>query len=143
MNSVTIIGNLGKDPESRFTTSGKQVAAFSVATSYKYTDSAGEKREETEWHDVEVWGKQAENVTEYLTKGKKVAVVGRLKTDKWQDKQTGQERRRTKIVALTIEFLTPNSTARRAAADDAPAEAPAAPGFDANGTAPGFEDIPF
>ncbi len=106
VNKVILIGNLGKDPEVRYTSGGQAVANLRIATSRSWTDKqSGQKKEETEWHDVEVWGKQAEQVGEYLAKGRQVYVEGRLKTDKWQDKQSGQERSRVKVVADSVRFL--------------------------------------
>jgi len=106
VNKVILIGNLGKDPEVRYTQGGQAVANLRIATSRSWTDKqSGQRKEETEWHDVEVWGKQAEQCGEYLAKGRQVYVEGRLKTDKWQDKQSGQDRSRVKIVADSVRFL--------------------------------------
>ncbi len=106
LNKVMLIGNLGKDPEVRYTQGGQAVANLRIATSRSWTDKqSGQRKEETEWHDVEVWGKQAEQCGEFLAKGRQVFVEGRLKTDKWQDKQSGQERSRVKIVADSVRFL--------------------------------------
>ena len=106
VNRVILIGNLGKDPEVRYTSGGQAVANLRIATSRSWTDKqSGQKKEETEWHDVEVWGKQAEQCGEYLAKGRQVYVEGRLKTDKWQDKQTNQERSKVKVVAENVRFL--------------------------------------
>src|SRR5512145_2594600 len=106
VNKVILVGNLGKDPEVRYTSGGQAVANLRIATSRSWTDKqSGQKKEETEWHDVEVWGKQAEQCGEYLSKGRQVYVEGRLKTDKWQDKQTNQERSKVKVVAETVRFL--------------------------------------
>jgi single-strand DNA-binding protein len=106
VNRVILVGNLGKDPEVRYTSGGQAVANLRIATSRSWTDKqSGQKKEETEWHDVEVWGKQAEQCGEYLAKGRQVYVEGRLKTDKWQDKQSGQERSKVKVVADTVRFL--------------------------------------
>lgn len=106
VNKVILIGNLGKDPEVRYTQGGQAVANLRIATSRSWTDKqSGQKKEETEWHDVEVWGKQAEQCGEFLAKGRQVYVEGRLKTDKWQDKQSGQERSRVKVVADSVRFL--------------------------------------
>lgn len=106
VNKVILIGNLGKDPEVRYTQGGQAVCAMRIATSRSWTDKqSGTRKEETEWHDVEVWGKQAEACGEYLTKGRPVFVEGRLKTDKWQDKESGQDRYRIKIVAENVRFL--------------------------------------
>jgi single-strand DNA-binding protein len=106
VNRVILIGNLGKDPEVRYTSGGQAVANLRIATSRSWTDKAsGQRKEETEWHDVEVWGKQAEQCGEYLAKGRQVFIEGRLKTDKWQDKTSGQERTRVKVVAENVRFL--------------------------------------
>jgi single-strand DNA-binding protein len=106
VNKVILVGNLGKDPEVRYTSGGQAVANLRIATSRSWTDKqSGQRKEETEWHDVEVWGKQAEQCGEYLAKGRQVYVEGRLKTDKWQDKASGQERYKVKVVADTVRFL--------------------------------------
>ena len=106
VNKVILVGNLGRDPEVRYTSGGQAVATLRIATSRSWTDKqSGQRKEETEWHDVEVWGKQAEQCGEYLAKGRQVYVEGRLKTDKWQDKQSGQERSKVKVVADTVRFL--------------------------------------
>jgi single-strand DNA-binding protein len=106
VNKVILIGNLGKDPEVRYTSGGQAVANLRIATSRSWTDKQSQQRkEETEWHDVEVWGKQAEQCGEYLAKGRQVFIEGRLKTDKWQDKTSGQERTRVKVVAENVRFL--------------------------------------
>jgi len=106
VNKVILVGNLGKDPEVRYTSGGQAVANLRIATSRSWTDKqTSQRKEETEWHDVEVWGKQAEQCGEYLAKGRQVYVEGRLKTDKWQDKASGQERSKVKVVADTVRFL--------------------------------------
>jgi single-strand DNA-binding protein len=106
VNKVILVGNLGRDPEVRYTSGGQAVATLRIATSRSWTDKqSGQRKEETEWHDVEVWGKQAEQCGEYLAKGRQVYVEGRLKTDKWQDKQSGQDRYKVKIVAEGVRFL--------------------------------------
>jgi single-strand DNA-binding protein len=106
VNKVILVGNLGKDPEVRYTSGGQAVANLRIATSRSWTDKqSGQRKEETEWHDVEVWGKQAEQCGEFLAKGRQVYIEGRLKTDKWQDKQSGQERSKVKVVADTVRFL--------------------------------------
>jgi single-strand DNA-binding protein len=107
VNKVILIGNLGKDPEVRYTSGGQAVANLRIATSRSWTDKqSGQRKEETEWHDIEVWGKQAEQCGEYLSKGRQVYVEGRLKTDKWQDKETGKDRYRVKVVADSVRFIS-------------------------------------
>jgi single-strand DNA-binding protein len=108
VNIVHLIGNLGKDPEVRYTKSegGQAVCNLRIATSRSWTDKqSGQRKEETEWHDVEVWGKQAEACGQYLKKGRLVFVAGRLKTDSWEDKDSKEKRYRVKVVADTVRFL--------------------------------------
>ena len=106
INKVILIGNLGSDPEMRHTTSGTAVATLSVATSRKWKDKDGSSQEETEWHRVVVWSKSAEYCGNYLMKGSKVYIEGRLQTRKWQD-QGGIDKWTTEIVANTVQNLTP------------------------------------
>jgi single-strand DNA-binding protein len=105
VNKVILVGFLGADPELKHTSQGLAIAMLRVATSRSWSDKDGERQEETEWHDVEVWGKQAEAAGEHLAKGRQIYVEGRLKTDAWTDKQSGQKRYRTKIVAEQVTFL--------------------------------------
>ena len=104
LNKVMIIGNLGKDPEMRFTPAGNPVTSFSVATNRRYTTAAGEQKEETEWFNVETWSKLAEQCNQFLSKGKLVYVEGRLRTHTWES-QDGQKHYRTEIVANSVRFL--------------------------------------
>lgn len=103
LNRVQLIGRLGKDPESKFTPTGKKVAHFSVAVSNRWKSREGEPREYTEWINVEAWGRLGEVSQEYLKKGSLVYIEGRLKTDKYEDK--GETRFYTKVVALALQFL--------------------------------------
>ncbi len=104
VNIAIIVGNLGKDPEVRFTQSGRAVANFSVATNESWVGQDGNRQERTEWHNIVVWGKQAENCGQYLAKGRQVCVQGRIQTRKWTD-QNGQDRYTTEIVAQRVDFL--------------------------------------
>ncbi len=105
INKVILIGNLGRDPEVRFTPSGQAVANFSIATSESWTDkSSGQKQEKTEWHRIVVWGKLAELCGEYLKKGRQCYVEGRLQTREWTDKE-GKKNYTTEVVANTVQFL--------------------------------------
>jgi len=104
LNKVMLIGNLGKDPEVRYTTSGQAVASFSIATSEKFKNRNGEMEERTEWHNVVLWGRQAEIAGEYLAKGRTVFIEGRLQTRKWQDKE-GKDRYTTEIVGDRMQML--------------------------------------
>lgn len=106
VNKVIIIGNLGQDPDIRHTTNGTAVATLSVATSRRWKDRDGNMQDETEWHRVIVWAQSAEFCGNYLSKGSKVYVEGRLQTRKWQD-QNGNDRYTTEIVSNVIQNLTP------------------------------------
>jgi single-strand DNA-binding protein len=106
LNKVFLIGNLGKDPEIRTTTSGLSVASFSLATSEKFKNKNGEMEERTEWHNVVLWGKLAEIAKEYLSKGKSVYIEGRLQTRNWQDRD-GKDRWSTEIVGDRMQLLSP------------------------------------
>ena len=104
VNKAIIIGNLGSDPEVRYTQSGQAVANFNIATTDTFNDKAGNRQERTEWHRIVVWGRQAEICKQYLSKGRQVYVEGRLQTREWTD-QSNQTRRTTEINAQTVRFL--------------------------------------
>lgn len=108
VNKVILVGNLGSDPELRYTTSGTAVATLSVATNRRWKDKEGAMQDDTEWHRVIVWAQSAEFCGNYLSKGSKVYVEGRLQTRKWQD-QSGNDKYTTEIVSSTIQNLTPRS----------------------------------
>ena len=105
LNKVLIIGNLGKDPEVRYTSSGTAVASFSIATTEKFKGKSGEWEEKTEWHNITLWARLAEIAGEYLSKGKTVYIEGRLQTRKWQDKD-GKDRYTTEIVGEKMQMLS-------------------------------------
>ena len=105
INKVILVGRLGKDPEIRSTPSGTSVARFSLATDEKFTDRNGEKQERTEWHNITAWGKLAEICGQYLRKGKLVYIEGSIRTDSWDDKESGQKKYRTEIVANIMKML--------------------------------------
>lgn len=106
INKVILVGNLGRDPEVRYTPSGLAVANVAIATSESWKDKqTGENQERTEWHRVVFYQRLAEIVGEYLKKGSKVYIEGKLRTTKWQDKNTGQDRYTTEIVAETMQML--------------------------------------
>src|SRR5437764_3632885 len=105
INKVILIGRLGKDPEIRSTPQGTTVAKFTMATDERFTDRNGEKQERTEWHNIVAWSKLAEICGQYLKKGKLVYIEGSLRTDSWDDKETGQKRYRTEIVAQNMQML--------------------------------------
>lgn len=104
VNKVILIGNLGKDPELRYTPSGQPVATFSLATSERFTDRSGQRQDRTEWHTVVAWGKLGELVNQYLKKGRSAYIEGRITTRSWDDKD-GNKRYKTEIVASQVQFL--------------------------------------
>jgi|SRR5450432_1106593 len=106
VNKVILIGNLGKDPEVKFTPTGTPVAKFSLATNERYKDKAGEWQDRTEWHNIVVWQRLAEIVGEYVKKGSKIYIEGRLSTSSWEDKQSGEKKYRTEIVANELVLLS-------------------------------------
>jgi single-strand DNA-binding protein len=123
LNKVMIIGNVGTDPEMRFTPNGNPVTSFRIATSRNRTTPEGERRQETEWFTVVTWNRLAETVNQYLQKGSRAYVEGRLQTRSWEG-QDGQRRYRTEIVANTVLFLDRQSSSPVAdpvAGEDMPA----------------------
>ncbi|MBV8518486.1 MAG: single-stranded DNA-binding protein [Acidobacteria bacterium] len=105
INKVILVGRLGKDPEIRSTPNGMTVAKFTVATDERFTDRSGEKQERTEWHNIVVWGKLAEICGQYLRKGKLVYLEGSIRTDSWDDKESGQKRYKTEINVRDMKML--------------------------------------
>jgi single-strand DNA-binding protein len=105
LNRVTLIGNLGKDPEVKFTPSGTPVAKIALATNERFKDKNGEWQDRTEWHNVVLWQRLAEIAGEYLKKGGKVYIEGRLQTRSWDDKQTNQKKYMTEVVASDLILL--------------------------------------
>ncbi|MCW5828428.1 MAG: single-stranded DNA-binding protein [Deltaproteobacteria bacterium] len=106
LNKVMLIGRLGKDPEQRFTGGGTEVCQFTLATNeFDGRDEQGQTKERTEWHDIVAYGKLAEICNKYLAKGRQAFIEGKLQTRKWEDKQSGEPRRRTEIVAREVVLL--------------------------------------
>ncbi len=105
LNKVLLMGNLTRDPEVRYTPKGTAVAELGIAVNRVYSGENGEKREEVTFVDVTVWGRTAENVGEYLKKGRPVFIEGRLQLDSWEDKTSGQKRNKLKVVADNVQFL--------------------------------------
>ena len=138
INKVILIGNLGRDPELRYTQSGQAVAHFSLATTDRFSNREGERQERTEWHRITVWGKTAENCAQYLSKGRSVYVEGRLQTREWEDKE-GQKRRTTEVIAQTVQFLGGRGQGAGAPAGGGEAGR----GDFREGTPPQGDDIPF
>lgn len=108
VNRVTLLGNLGADPETKKTASGQSITLFNLATSNSWTNRDGQRQEHTEWHRVVVWGKLAETCAEYLAKGRKVYIEGRLQTRSWEDDKN-QKRYTTEVVAREVLFLNSKS----------------------------------
>ncbi|MFZ2681742.1 MAG: single-stranded DNA-binding protein [Patescibacteria group bacterium] len=151
LNRVTLIGNLTRDPELRKTTGGQSVASFTIATNRAYTSSDGQKKDQADYHSLVAWGRLGEICAQYLVKGKKIYVDGRLQTREW-DGQDGQKRYRTEVVIENMIMLDRSGQVSGAPksldAADAAAEAAAAPIMtDEPSQAPNeeikLEDIPF
>lgn len=148
INKAIIVGNLGRDPEVRYTANGNAIANITVATTESWKDKqSGERQEKTEWHRVVFFGRLAEIAGEYLKKGAQVYIEGRLQTRKWEDK-SGQERYTTEIVASEMQMLgSRGGGASEAPDDDYSSEARSAAGSSGGGTSGGDpdldDDIPF
>src|SRR5438067_4573937 len=109
VNKVTLLGNLGKDPEVKYTPQGTAVAKITLATNERYKDKDGNWQDRTEWHNIVLWQRLAEIAGEYLKKGSKVYIEGRIRNDSWEDKQTGEKKYRTEIVGNDIVLLSGRS----------------------------------
>jgi len=147
VNKVILVGNLGKDPEVKYTPQGKPVAKFTLATNERYKDKDGQWQDRTEWHNVVLWERLAEIAGEYLKKGGKVYIEGRLRTDSWDDKTTGQKKYMTTIVGNDLVLLggrgeSGESTRGAAAGNNFDQRAPEAEPAAAS-TPISDEDIPF
>ncbi len=105
VNKVILLGNVGKDPEIKYTPNGTAVATFSIATGERFKDKQGEFQERTEWHNIVAWDKLAEIISNYVKKGNKLYLEGRIQTRSWDDKQTGEKKYKTEIVASDISLL--------------------------------------
>ena len=157
VNKVILVGNLGADPETRYMPSGGAITSFSVATSETWKDKqTGQPQERTEWHRVVIFGRLAEIAGEYLKKGSKVYIEGSLRTRKWQDQQSGQDRWTTEIVAAEMQMLDSRGSAEGGAYQggggfnqSAPAAAPSKAPAQGGAPAPAQDfndfddDIPF
>ena len=153
-NKVILAGNLTRDPELRYTPKGTAIAKIGLAVNRVWTNEAGEKKEEVTFVDVDVFGRTAENVGQYMRKGRPILVEGRLKLDQWDDKQTGQKKSKLGVVAENVQFLGSSkdgesggggAPAAPRAARPAPAAAPSAPPaepVEGDGP-PESDDVPF
>ena len=140
LNRVLLIGNLGKDPEVRFTGTGKAIARFPVATSEVFNDAEGQRQERTEWHNIVVWGKQAETCGQYLAKGRQVFIEGSIRTRQYDDKE-GVRKYMTEVIAQRVQFLGGRGgDTARGGAGAGMAEAPGGMG---GGGGAEDDDIPF
>ncbi|MGB7309890.1 MAG: single-stranded DNA-binding protein [Candidatus Acidiferrales bacterium] len=106
VNKAILVGRLGRDPETRYTSGGQAVANFTLATDETFKDRSGERQKRTEWHRIVLWGKLAEITQQYLKKGMLVYIEGRIQTRQWEDKRDGQKRTTTEIVANVMRMLT-------------------------------------
>lgn len=149
-NKVILVGNLTRDPELRYTPKGTAIAKIGVAVNRVWTNEAGEKKEEVTFVDVDVFGRTAENVGQYMRKGRPILIEGRLRLDQWDDKQTGQKKSKLGVVAEIVQFLgskddgaggAPAAPASRRSAP-APAAAPAGEPLEGDGP-PESDDVPF
>ena len=145
VNKVILVGNLGRDPEVRYTPGGLAVANITIATSEVWKDKqSGENQERTEWHRIVLYQRLAEIAGEYLKKGAKVYIEGRLQTRKWQDKTTGQDKYTTEVIADSLQMLDGKGTV---SAGEHPATEKGAATVSAGSNAPAFDqfddDIPF
>jgi len=126
INKVILIGNLGADPEIRYTQGGTPVCNFRIATTERWKGQDGQQQEQTEWHSIVAWRRLAEICSEYLSKGSKVYIEGKLQTRKWQD-QNGNDRYTTEIVARDMQMLSPRGTSA---------------GNESYGANSGYQDLP-
>jgi single-strand DNA-binding protein len=156
VNKAILVGRLGRDPETRFTSGGQAVANFTLATDETFKDRTGERQKRTEWHRIVLWGKLAEITQQYLKKGMLVYIEGRIQTRQWEDKRDGQKRTTTEIVANVMRMLTSRADSAAAGAGggasasggrafDPDAEGGGLPDEVAGGAGPEIsdEDIPF
>lgn len=144
VNKVILVGNLGRDPELRYLPSGQSVASFSVATSEKFKGRDGTMRDQTEWHNVVVYGKPAEACGQYLKKGRQVYIEGRITNRSWEAKDGSGKKYRTEIVAQRVQFLGGRAGAGGAADEPSDFAGAAGGGADVDQAAPmDDEDIPF
>jgi len=151
VNKVILVGRLGRDPETRYTSGGQAVCHFSMATDESYKDKSGERQKRTEWHRITVWGKQAEIAQQYLKKGAQIYLEGSIRTNEWTDKE-GQKKTSYEINASNFRMLgsksdSAGSSYRSASASagsaDFDAEAPAPAEHEQAGPEVTDEDIPF
>ncbi len=148
VNKVILLGNLGKDPELRYTTSQTPVCSFSLATGERRKDAGGNWVDHTEWHNIVTFGKTAENCSQYLKKGRQAFIEGRIQTRKWQDKE-GKDRYTTEIIAITVQFVggqgksAPNLSDNVEESASAPPAMPNLKSADAVAASAGADEVAF
>jgi len=152
-NKVILVGNLTRDPELRYTPKGVAIAKIGLAVNRTWRNEAGETKEEVTFVDVDIFGRTAENVGQYMRKGSPILIEGRLRLDSWEDKQTGQKRNKLTVIGEVVQFLGGNRGVEAGAAPSAPTARPSAPAPaqsepapaapDADGAGPEEDDVPF
>ena len=147
-NKVILVGNLTRDPELRYTPKGTAIAKIGVAVNRIWTTETGEKKEEVTFVDVDVFGRTAENVGQYMRKGRPILIEGRLRLDQWDDKQTGQKKSKLGVVAETVQFLGSPTGGGEGGAAAPVRQKPAAPAAPAGEPLEGdgppeSDDVPF
>jgi single-strand DNA-binding protein len=144
-NRVILVGNLTRDPELRYTPKGMAIAKIGLAVNRNWTSETGEKKEEVTFVDVDIFGRTAENVAQYMKKGRPILIEGRLRLDQWDDKQTGQKRSKLGVVGEIVQFLgSPTGAGETGVAASRPAAAaPAAPEPVEGEPPPEHDDVPF
>ncbi|MBZ5502795.1 MAG: single-stranded DNA-binding protein [Acidobacteriia bacterium] len=140
VNKAILVGRLGRDPETRYTSGGQAVCNFTLATDSSYKDRSGERQKKTEWHRIVLWGKLAEIAQQYLKKGQMVYIEGRIQTREWEDKRDGQKRTTTEIVGNEMRMLS--SRAEGAAAGAGASAAPSSRSVDADMDAGAMHEEP-
>lgn len=156
VNLVILVGRLGKDPELTYTQSGTARCRFSLATSESYTNNSGERQEKTDWHNIILWGKQAESVSKYLSKGSECYLEGKIENRSWDDQKTGQKKYITEVNARRVVFLGGGGgkgrrgnddegepRGKRREADDGGTESTEQPGAGSNAGSDDSDGIPF
>ncbi|HEX4264084.1 MAG TPA: single-stranded DNA-binding protein [Verrucomicrobiae bacterium] len=146
-NKVILVGNLTRDPELRYTPKGMAIAKIGLAVNRNWTSESGEKKEEVTFVDVDIFGRTAENVAQYMKKGRPILIEGRLRLDQWDDKQTGQKRSKLGVVGEVVQFLGSATGGSGEGGGEAPRRQPApsapAPSSAEPDMPPPDDDVPF
>lgn len=142
LNKVMLIGNLTRDPELRHTPSGKVVSELGLAINRSWTNDQGQKQDETTFVDVSVWGRQAEVIQQYVTKGNPIYIEGRLQLDSWDDKTTGQKRSKMRVICESFQFLPTGKPSAGGASSPQRSSQPSSPQAEQSGTPQGATAAP-